>query len=194
MNKVAIRRIIRPIAAALDFFCEILVGIFVMLIIPIFIHGCIKNETVYHNWLSWGIYVYAAGVLIIALRNIFHQFKWYIKKTPSDMHCTKCHAVVPLTRYGEERYINAPIGLYLETIRFQWIRIKQYFYRITCRPYLQFDCPTCGEDQVVCPYCHEIIPQNIVKCHYDKPTKCPHCGKKIYTPLPLQYSDDLIEL
>ena len=58
------------------------------------------------------------------------------------------------------------------------------FYEIAYRPYLQLDCPECGEKQVVCPYCHETIEEESVNCNYEKPSVCPHCGKKIYTPVP----------
>lgn len=194
MNRIDIRRCLRPLAAVLDFSCEILLGIFGWLFISFFISEIIKDDIAYHFWLSWGIYAYAVGVFAIALRNILHQFKWYIRNNPSEINCPQCREVVPLTRYGEEQYLRAPIILYLETFRFQFIRIKQYFYWISYRPYLQLDCSHCGEKQIVCPYCHEVIPQELVECHYDKPSKCPHCGKKIYTPLPLQESNDLIEI
>ena len=176
MNRFVYRRIIRPLAAVLDFLCEIIIGIVGWLFI------------------SFLIIMYAIGVIILSLRNIFHQFKWYIAKHPLRIECPKCHSEVKLSRYGEERFLNAPVVLYLETIRFQLIRIKQYFYQIAYRPYLQLDCPECGEKQVICPYCHEVISQELVVCHYNKPTKCPHCGKKIYTPLPLQESEDLREI
>ena len=188
------RRFIRPLAAVLDFSCEIILGIFGGLFISFLIIMVIENEAMYSMWMSWGIYIYAIGVFIIAFRNVFHQFRWYIAKHPLRIKCPVCHAEVKLIRYGEERYLNAPIVLYLETFRFQLIRIKQYFYWIAYRPYLLLDCPECGEKQVICPYCHEVIPQDEIECHYNKPTKCPHCGKKIYTPLPLQDSDDLLEL
>lgn len=194
MNKTDVRRFFRPLAAVLDFFCEILLGVLSWLVITFIISEIIRDEMMYRMWLSWGIYMYAMGVLTIALRNVLHQFKWYIRKIPSQINCPQCHAKVSLTRYGEEQYLNAPIILYLETFRFQFIRIKQYFYLISYRPYLQLDCPECGDRQVICPYCHEPISQESIECHYDKPSKCPHCEKKIYTPLPLQESTDLIDI
>ncbi len=194
MNRFVYRRIIRPLAAVLDFLCEIIIGIVGWLFISFLIIMVIRNEAMYGIWMSWGTYVYAIGVIILSLRNIFHQFKWYIAKHPLRIECPKCHSEVKLSRYGEERFLNAPVVLYLETIRFQLIRIKQYFYQIAYRPYLQLECTECGEKQVICPYCHEVISQELVECHYNKPTKCPHCGKKIYTPLPLQESEDLIEI
>lgn len=151
MNRFVFRRIIRPLAAVLDFLCEIVLGIAGWLLISFLIIMVIRNEAMYGIWLSWGIYVYAVGVFAIALRNILHQFKWYIAKHPLRIECPKCHSEVKLSRYGEERCLNAPIVLYLETIRFQFIRIKQYFYQIAYRPYLQLECTECGEKQVICP-------------------------------------------
>ena len=69
----------------------------------------------------------------------------------------------------------------------KWFSFTEYrilFYEIAYRPYLQLDCPECGEKQVVCPYCHETIEEESVNCNYEKPSVCPHCGKKIYTPVP----------
>ena len=147
-------------------------------------------------WLSHreGFIIYAIVVIAIALRNAIHFYRWYVRSHPINLHCSQCHTNVLLSRYKEQEVLSSPVRIYVETFRFQFIRLKQNFYWIAYRPYLQLECSECGEKQIICPYCHEPISQESVECHYNKPSKCPHCGKKIYTTLPLQESDDLIKI
>ncbi len=142
----------------------------------------------------WPHYVYAIVMTLLILRNFCHRYKWYVRSYPAKIRCYKCHTIVPLTRYGEKRYLKAPLSLYIPPLRklFNPAGDNTPIYKMLYRPYLQLDCPECGEKQVICPYCHEPIPQESVVCKYDKPSKCPHCGKKIYTPVPVQDWDDAI--
>lgn len=142
----------------------------------------------------WPHYVYALVALVLVVRNIYHRVKWYVCAKPAKIPCPRCHANVALTRYREEKFLNAPLSLYLPKMKkiFVFTGYKQQFYKAWYRPYLQLDCPTCGEKQVICPYCHEPITQESVECHYDKPTRCPHCGQRIYSLTPVQDSEDYI--
>lgn len=130
---------------------------------------------------------YAILVLLIILRNAIHRSKWYVCKNPTKIQCLHCHQSVPVTRYDEERCLNAPFTIYIPRgIHFLHIKSDKIpFYEIAYRPYLQLDCPECGEKQVICPYCHKPIQQDQVKCKSDKLSVCPHCEKKIYTPIPI---------
>lgn len=147
----------------------------------------------------WEPYVYGAYmaiVLIIIVKNAIHRSKWYVRRNPIKVRCPQCHTIVPLTRYREERYLRDPLALYLPRgIRFFHLRSDKIpLFEILYRPYLQLVCPECGEKQLICPYCHEPIQEDQVECKYDKPSVCPHCGKYIYTPLPLQDCEGLTKV
>lgn len=133
-------------------------------------------------------YTYSMIVLLFIVRNAIHRLKWYVCAYPTKLRCTHCNSTLKLTRYGEYQYLNAPFTIYIprKVQFFHFVSDKIPFYEMALRPYLQLDCPECGEKQVICPYCHKPIPQELVKCQYDKPSKCPHCGKKIYTPTPIR--------
>lgn len=189
MDRIKLRKFERIIAAINYFISTLAIG-FAVILLTAFI-----NKELF-LWLSQGVrfIVYAVGVIIVALRNAAHYYKWYVKSHPIDLQCSKCQTIVPLKRCKENEVLSSPIIIYIETFRFQLIRLKNYFYWISYRPYLQLDCPTCGEKQVICPYCHEPIPKEKITFSYNKTSRCPHCEKKIYTTLPLQESDDLIEI
>lgn len=127
-------------------------------------------------------YIYFVIVLLLILRSVYHRSKWYVCTTPTKILCERCHTTVSLTRYREEEYFNYPftISIILHPLS-SLIESMTHFYMAVYRPYLQLECPNCEEKQVVCPYCHQFIDKEAVECHYDKPSKCPHCGKKIYT-------------
>ena len=143
-------------------------------------------------------YTYVAIVLLIIVRNAIHRTKWYVCEHPTRVRCHQCRKPVLARRYGDERCLNAPFGIYISGKIIQLIHPvsdKIPFFEILYRPYLQLDCPECGEKQVICPYCHKPIPQEQVECHYNKVSICPHCGKKIYTPVPLQdFKDEVVKL
>lgn len=157
----------------------------------IFLH---TGDYMYGVWLTWGMPVYALTMICLIVRNAVHKFRWYILRSPIDIQCPNCRTSNPLTRYGEERLLTVPIAIYLNfrTLRYNLYRSKLPIYRSFCRPYLQLTCSVCGAKQVICPYCHEQIPQESVECFHDKTSLCPHCGKKIYTPLPPQDFDESI--
>ena len=117
-----------------------------------------------------------------------NRIKWYILTNPSKRQCTQCHTTVPLSRYKEEHYLKSPISLCVPKISdfFRFTQYRVLLYEIAYRPYLQLDCPKCGEKHIICPYCHEPIQEEFVICNYDKPSICPHCGKKIYTLVPMR--------
>ena len=168
-------------------------GVFVSLILGI----CgVLEETSDMYMYAW--YTYVVIVLLIIIRNAIHRVKWYVYKYPAKIRCPKCQKTVPVTRYNDERCLNAPFSLYVGGRYIAFIHPisdKIPFLEMAYRPYLQLDCPECGEKQVICPYCHKPIPEEQVECHYDKPSVCPHCGKKIYTPVPLQdWEDELIKV
>lgn len=168
-------------------------GVFVSLILGI----CgVLEETSDIYMYAW--YTYVVIVLLIIIRNAIHRMKWYVCAHPTRIQCHQCRKTVPVRRYGDERCLNAPFGIYVSRKIIQFIHPisdKIPFFEIFYRPYLQLDCPECGEKQVICPYCHEPIPQESVITLYDKPSKCPHCGKKIYTPVPLQeWEKELIKV
>ena len=196
MNKISFRKYGRFVAAAIRFVIGLAyfaAGWFI--ISHILINTC--SHEVHHWWTSWGANVYVYIAVLLVLRNTYHRFKWYISHTPAHVGCPKCHTVIALTRYGEERWLDAPVTLYVNfgTFRYRLTQSLLPIYMIMYRPYLQLDCPECGEKQVICPYCHEPIPQESVITLYDKPSKCPHCGKKIYTPVPLQeWEKELIKV
>lgn len=196
MSKIFIRKNGRVVVAVMRFFVGIAYIISGWLIITIILHFTCSNE-VCQVWASWGGTMYGIIACIILLKNTYHRFKWYVSSTPVNAACPKCHAVLPFMRYGENRWLNAPVVLYVNfgTFRYRWTQQLLPIYMILYRPYLQLDCPECGEKQVICPYCHEPIPIEQVECHYDKVSVCPHCGKKIYTPLPLQdWEEELIKV
>ena len=140
--------------------------------------AAISGGNVFSTWHSYGKYLYLVMALLLVVRNTYHRLKWYVCARPIKIRCIKCQSIEHLERYGEKRFLNAPMKLYIESIGYQFKLVGQriVLYEIFCRPYLQLDCQKCGEKQVICPYCHEVIPQEQVECHYDMPSKCPHCG------------------
>ena len=156
--------------------------------------GYIILFTITDNLPNWIFYVYAVCASLWVIKNALHRVKWYVRQHPIKMQCPKCESEVSITRYGEERFLKSPVSVFLPRFHhaFNFTGYKILFYKIAYRPYLQLECPECGEKQVVCPYCHEPIQQESVNCQYDKPSKCPHCGKPIYTPVPVQDSEDMI--
>ena len=186
MNRIKLRKFERIMTMISIFIGTLAIG-FVILIIISFI----SKELFY--WLLQSI-IYEIIITVIALRNAAHFYKWYVKSHPISILCTQCHVKMSLSRYKENDVLSSPIVLYIEKLRFQVIRLKQYLYWIMYRPYLELDCSECGEKQIICPYCHKPISHESIECHYATPTKCQHCGRKIYTTLPLQDSNDLIEI
>ena len=195
MNRVQIRKILRGIVVLNCFIYDIAIGISVLIVGLI-----IFNQFTEYDWsemyLFYDLYVpiYLAIIFVLALINTYHRFKWYIRSSPIKIPCSKCHSTILAKRFQENRWLTAPKTLYVETIRFQFIRIKQYFYLTVYRPFLEIECPECHEQQVICPYCHEPISEESVECYFDKPSTCPHCGKKVYSPLPLMDSEHLIKI
>ena len=181
MDRIKLRKFEKIIATITYFIVTLAIG-FAVLMITSFI-----NKEVFYMLSQSKIY--AIVITAIALRNAVHFYKWYVKSSPINIQCPQCHTKVILRRYKEHELLSSPIILYIETFQFQLIRLKQYFYLITYRPYLQLDCPECGKNQVICPYCHEPLSIDAIKCEYNKPSKCPHCGRRIYTLLPLQDCD-----
>lgn len=177
----------RAIGVVILAISDIALAIFGWLILCVILFIC-KAEALYDAFLSFGFYVYFVITFLIMLRNSWHRVKWYVKTYPIKIRCHKCHTIVPLTRYNEEEYLKSPISLCFPRPNqaFRFVGYKVLYYKIAYRPYLQLECPKCGEKQVICPYCHESIPQKLVECKYDKPSVCPHCGKKIYTPVPMR--------
>lgn len=186
-------KIFRVVKVAFLFVCDIIFAVFGWLFLCFILFVC-KADALYKVLLSSGVYVYAIIAFFIILRNTCHRVKWYVRTNIDHIQCTQCHAIVPLVRYKENNYLNSPISLCIPKINklFRFVQYRVLFYEIAYRPYLQLDCPHCGEKQVVCPYCHEIIPQESIECHYDKPSVCPHCEKKIYTPIPIREWKDSI--
>lgn len=167
--------------------CDIILGVFGWLFLSFILFAC-KLDTLYHALLSYGGYFYILAAFILIIRNIYHRVKWYVRANPVQMQCLRCHTIIPLTRYNEDHYLKSPISFCFPRINqlFRFAGYRVIFYKTAYRPYLQLDCPKCSEKHVICPYCHEPIPQNQVECKYDKPSVCPHCGKKIYTPVPMR--------
>ena len=130
----------------------------------------------------------AIVAILLVIKHAINYIRWYMCSKPAHTKCPKCRTDVPLTRYGEERFLSAPVTLFVDfdQLKSNMRTANMYFFKTTDRPYLQLDCPECGEKQVICPYCHEVIPPDKVKCYYDKPSLCPHCGGYIYTPVPLK--------
>lgn len=172
---------------------DIALAIFCWLLLMIILFLC-KVDVAYNMFLSYGIYVYSVLAFLVILRNVFHRTKWYVRNNPTKIKCIQCQAIVTLTRYDEEQYLMSPISFCIPRITqiFKFVGYQVLFYKTAYRPYLQLDCPECGEKQVICPYCHQPISQESVMCLYDKPSTCPHCGKKIYTPVPIrEWKDSL---
>lgn len=180
-----IRNIIRILEALIYTIMELgLIFVSWSMLLAIFDSFNIFTESLYLYY-AWNAYA-ILGTLIV-VRNSIHRIKWYVRTNPANVRCTKCNHIISATRYNENRYLNAPFAILI--FDFSFTKKLIYFYKIAYRPYLQLECPECGEKQVICPYCHEPIPQESVMTLYDKPSKCPHCGKKIYTPVPLYDSD-----
>lgn len=169
----------------------IIVGWWILSMIAAMLGGSLFNI-----WHLYGKYIYIVIALFFVARNTYHRFKWYVCANPIKIRCSNCQSVEYLERYGEKRFLKAPMALYIESLRYQFkfVGERLVLFELFYRPYLQLDCPECREKQVICPYCHEPIPPEEVKCYYDRPSVCSHCGKKIYTPLPLRDSKDLIEV
>ncbi len=175
----------RVIKVAYLIIFDILLALFgwIFLLFAFFVCGA---DALYNAFFSYGFYVYLIVVFLLIVRNAIHRVKWYVLVTPAKMQCKQCHTSVCLSRYKEEHYLNSPISISIPKFSklFRFVQYRVLFYEIAYRPYLQLDCPVCGEKQVICPYCHEPIHEESVSCSYEKPSICPHCGKKIYTPIP----------
>lgn len=170
--------------------CDIIFAVFGWLFLSLILCAC-ELDTLYHALLSYGVYLYILASFSIIVRNTYHRVKWYVRANPVHMRCIRCHKKVPLTRYNEDHYLKSPISFCFPRMSqlFRFVGYRVLFYKIAYRPYLQLDCPECGEKQVICPYCHKAISQELVECKYDKPSVCPHCRKKIYTPVPMREWD-----
>ena len=168
--------------------CLAVVGLFLVTLLI----DCTCSDAVCNMWNRWGAGVVAIVAILLLIKHVIHYVRWYMCRKPAHTKCPKCKTEVPMMRYGEEKYLMAPVQL---EISFGMSKARRsaynlYFFKTTDRPYLQLDCPECGEKQVICPYCHEVIPPDKVKCYYDKPSLCPHCGGFIYTPTPLKDCDN----
>lgn len=167
--------------------CEILLAMlyWLLLLCILFIF---KADALYNAMLSNGFYIYIVLASLVIIRNTYHRVKWYVRTNPISMQCTRCHTRVSLVRYNEGYYLDSPISVCIPRINqfCKFVGYKVLLYKTIYRPYLQLECPNCGEKQVVCPHCHEAIPLDQVVCKYDKPSVCPHCGKRIYTPVPMR--------
>lgn len=171
-------------------FCDIIWIVFGWIILSFILFAC-RLDSLYDALLSYGGYIYILASFFGVIRNTYHRVKWYVRAIPIHMRCLRCHTIVPLTRYNEDYYLKSPISICFPRISqlFRFVGYRVLYYKIAYRPYLQLDCPKCGEKQVICPYCHKPISQELVECKYDKPSVCPHCGKKIYTPVPMREWD-----
>ncbi len=183
----ATNKIFRYIKVAYLIVCDILLAIVGWLFLCFIFFVC-RADTLYNALLSYGIYVYILAALLLIVRNTIHRIKWFVLTHPSQIECPQCHTTVPLSRYKEEYYVKSPISLVIPKINklFRFVPYRVLFYEIAYRPYLQLDCPQCREHQVICPYCHQPIQEESINCNYEKPSVCPHCGKKIYTPIPMR--------
>ena len=184
-----IRKVFRIIGASVRMLYGLML-IFVGWWILSMIAAMIGGNT-FNTWHLYGKYLYIVIALLFVARNTYHRFKWYVCANPIKIRCSNCQFVENLERYGEKRFLTAPMALYIESLRYQlkFVEERLVLFEFFYRPYLQLDCPKCGEKQVIC---HEPIPPEEVKCYYDRPSVCPHCGKKIYTPVPVQDWDDAI--
>lgn len=174
--------------------CDLVLMAILLPFVSIMLYACKVNSSVYDAWLSYGIYAYIGIAFLLVVRNTFHRIKWYVRAHPINIQCNKCHTQVPLTRYREEDYLKSPISFCIPKANqlFRFVGYRVLYYKIAYRPYLEVDCPDCGEKHVICPYCHDSIASESIECKYDKPSVCPHCGKKIYTPIPIQEWEDAI--
>ena len=180
-------KIFRVVKVAFLFVCDIIFAVFCWFFLCFILFVC-RADTLYNVLLPYGFYVYILIAFVLIVRNAIHRIKWYILTNPSKRQCTQCHTTVPLSRYKEEHYLKSPISLCVPKISdfFRFTQYRVLLYEIAYRPYLQLDCPKCGEKHIICPYCHEPIQEEFVICNYDKPSICPHCGKKIYTLVPMR--------
>ena len=192
MDNKSINRYFRARNAFGHFLAGIAIAFIGWLLLHIICAIC--GSLVHSMWINWAQYVYELiACLLIIVCNI-HSTMWYVAKYPLSIKCPKCGTINHLMRYREEYVLTRGHALYLETPLVIMIDLKIRLYMITLRPYLQLDCPTCHEQQVICPYCHEIIPKEYIRCTYNKPSKCPHCGKKIYTPMRREDNEKLIKI
>ncbi len=153
--------------------------------------------TILGAWLhSETIFAFIAIYLIADIITFVHEYKWFIRTHPMKRKCFKCGSEQLLTRYREEDYLtqkiltiglNIPLVSDLSYMRICW-------YRKTLRPYLELNCTECEEKQVICPYCGKPIDAEQVESNYSHPSKCPHCEKKIWNPLPYKENQDVIIL
>lgn len=193
-------KIFRVIKVAYLIIFDILLAIFGWFFLLFLLFVC-RADALYNTFFSYVFYVYFIIAFLLIVRNAIHRVKWYVRVNPAKMQCKKCHTSVCLSRYKEEHYLNSPISLVVPKINdsFRFTPYRVQFYQTVYRPYLQLDCPICGEKQVICPYCHESIHEESVSCNYEKPSICPHCGKKIYTPIPMRewkggmYTGDILD-
>jgi len=187
-------KVLRVVVIVMLIICDILLAFIGWAFLAFLFFVC-QAEDIYEAFVSYGgFYVYIVIASVIIIISSYHRIRWYIYANPVKIQCFRCSSLVPLTRYNEERYLQSPISLCVPRAKmaFRFIMYRILFYTITYRPYLQLDCPTCGKKQVVCPYCHEPIPQEDIVTKYNTISKCPHCGRRIYTLLPMRDWDDVI--
>ena len=185
-----IRKLIRVLEVL---FYAIIEGMFAFIFYGMLITMLSSNEELSDALFGWRAEcIYCIIVLLFVVRNAIHRIKWYVCTHPTKVQCSHCHSISKVKRYGDDKCLNEPLTILIpRKIRFFNIRSDKIpFFEMALRPYLQLECPECGKKQIICPYCHEPIPQESVKCEYDKASRCPHCGKKIYTPVPLHKCKD----
>ena len=116
-------------------------------------------------WFFWGSFC----LLFFTQR---HLIQWYDRKHPAKMECPKCHKEVSLSVDSPYFKELSGFGNILRRLFIQEYQGMSHDVKVTFfRPRLYLQCPQCGEEKVICPYCKHEIDSMV--------NKCPHCGKRI---------------
>ena len=118
-------------------------------------------------WIVGRIYICLCAIAILC--GTIHHFRWFILRKKFNIPCHHCGKMVEATR-KEELEITLRVT--------PWAHVYVYANAFHCqiyRPRLYYQCASCCHEEYICPYCHESVGKE------DK--KCPHCERRIYTPL-----------
>lgn len=136
---------------------------FTGLVVLLLVSGLFHVEEYVDIWKILVAYLAIGGASMIV--GIIHYIKWFVCKPPIHLNCHNCGEKVTASK-SDIYNIDSKFDPMAEHHQFQSIaRLLKY------RPRLFYVCPTCGQEECICPYCHKAIHPDDIKCLA--------CGKRI---------------
>lgn len=114
-------------------------------------------------WMVSYVYIGCSGLAV--LLGLIHFLYWHYFKTKLNCKCHHCGEIVTASSKTDAGELNVTVD---PTAEFHMYRnfMRTQIYR----PRLHYTCNSCGNEEYICPYCHQPIGET--------DSKCPHCGKR----------------